>query len=95
MGKWIIRFGRCSLLSAFIDIPCFICHDSHENDDDGSTLEFWGKEDYNKEGQATMTIVMMMTGIRRFTNSCCTNFHWHDDDDDDADDNKLFHTIFQ
>ena len=31
-----------------------------------------------------------MPGIRRFTNSCCTNFHWHDDDDDDADDNKLF-----
>ena len=76
--------------------------------------QLWGQEDYNKEGQATMTIAMMMMmmmmpptnnlgnalhrgmpGIRRFTNSCCTNFHWHDDDDDDADDNKLFHTIFQ
>ena len=27
-----------------------------------------------------------MPGIRRFTNSCCTNFHCRDDDDDDDDD---------
>ena len=29
-----------------------------------------------------------MPGIRRFTNSCCTNFHCRDDDDDyDHDEN--------
>ena len=35
-----------------------------------------------------------MPGIRRFTNSCCTNFYWRDDDDDsddgDGDDGDKF-----